>query len=302
MTCTNPVFVSPRGYTGYVRLPGTNLHKVGLFVPCGKCMACRIARSREWSVRLFHELHYHEKSMFLTLTYDDEHLPPHGSLRKSDLTKFWKRLRKRLGNRRIKYFACGEYGSLTERPHYHAVIFGLQFYDLEDQCAVIASWPFCDWNLARVKSCSERVCFESIKYVTRYIQKKLSGSVADSVYIKSRREPPFQVQSSGLGLRFALDNAKQIESKLDITLRGAHVGVPRYYRKKLNIDPGVFRRKAMFANLDFIQSVSVKYPHFRTSLSPTDFLHFCDSVELADAFQRDLNIKARQSLLNPGIF
>ena len=66
----------------------------GLLVPCGKCLACRIARRQEWSMRVIHELAGYKDAVFLTLTYADEHLPPNGSLVVADLQKFIKRLRK----------------------------------------------------------------------------------------------------------------------------------------------------------------------------------------------------------------
>ena len=64
-----------------------SLYPDGLEVPCGKCLACRITKRREWSLRMFHELHYHKDSSFVTLTYDDCNIPHSGSLIKSDLQK-----------------------------------------------------------------------------------------------------------------------------------------------------------------------------------------------------------------------
>ena len=119
MQCTSPI----RLYKGVNSL----VYPDGLVVPCGKCLSCRIAKRREWTMRLWHELPYHQSSIFLTLTYDDDNLPPNASLSKSDLQKFFKRLRKDLSyvDRKIKYFAAGEYGPKTNRPHYHAIVFGL---------------------------------------------------------------------------------------------------------------------------------------------------------------------------------
>ena len=118
MNCISPVRItknlSPSDYPD------------GLLVPCGSCISCRIAKRREWSLRLLHELSYHDDAVFLTLTYDDAHVPPNMSLRKRDLQLFMKRLRiklDRLGIEHcIKYFACGEYGTRTKRPHYHLLL------------------------------------------------------------------------------------------------------------------------------------------------------------------------------------
>lgn len=90
---------------------------------CGQCEPCRASRSREWAGRIMLEAGCHEQNVFLTLTYNDDHLPPDGSLRPTDLQNWLKRVRKSLKHSRLRFFACGEYGSQTERAHYHAVLF-----------------------------------------------------------------------------------------------------------------------------------------------------------------------------------
>lgn len=95
-------------------------------VPCGTCILCRGEQARQWAIRIHHESQLHTTNSFLTLTYNDENLPPHNSLQYKDVQKFWKRLRKALQHR-IRYYAVGEYGSKTLRPHYHACVFGEDF-------------------------------------------------------------------------------------------------------------------------------------------------------------------------------
>ena len=115
-----------------------------LKIPCGRCVGCRLERSRQWANRCMLELQYHESSYFVTLTYDDEHVPVTYysenvdgearsglTLRARDLQLFMKRLRKEHSYERLRFFACGEYGSNSYRPHYHAIIFGLT---LDDFC------------------------------------------------------------------------------------------------------------------------------------------------------------------------
>ena len=81
------------------------------YYACGQCPLCVVRRSREWRDRLMHELDYWSVGgLFITLTYEDSHLPDNGSLSMDDLQRFWKGLRKALGRRKIKYFAVGEYG------------------------------------------------------------------------------------------------------------------------------------------------------------------------------------------------
>lgn len=90
--------------------------------PCGQCMHCRANWSRKWVLRMLLEASTHEASSFLTLTYDDDHLPRDGKLHPRHLTLFLKGARK---NGLIqRYFAVGEYGRRSRRPHYHAILFG----------------------------------------------------------------------------------------------------------------------------------------------------------------------------------
>ena len=130
MTCTSPF-----------KVKSLNGHIVD--VPCGRCMACRIARAREWASRIIHEMDYWDTSIFITLTYNEEYLPKHGSIHKRDLVLFFKRLRRDLerDNRKIKYFASGEYGDKFGRPHYHAIVFGLSLRE-DDKNVVGQNWPY----------------------------------------------------------------------------------------------------------------------------------------------------------------
>lgn len=97
-----------------------------LQVPCGKCHGCRADQSLMWSIRAYHESTLHLKNSFLTLTYDEAHLPSDGKINKKHLQDFFKRARKTM---KLRYIACGEYGEKTHRPHYHAIIFGQDFLD-----------------------------------------------------------------------------------------------------------------------------------------------------------------------------
>jgi len=112
-------------------------------IPCGQCIGCRLAYSRQWANRCMLELEYHDSAYFVTLTYDEAHVPKHYypdpetgealpsmSLCKRDFQLFMKRLRKAFPDDKIRFFAAGEYGTKTFRPHYHAIIFGLHLDDL----------------------------------------------------------------------------------------------------------------------------------------------------------------------------
>lgn len=173
-------------------------------VPCGQCIGCRLERSRQWAIRCLHESSEYNDNCFLTLTYNDDNLPAGGSLNKRDIQLFFKRLRKRFGEG-IRYFQCGEYGSLFFRPHHHAIVFNFDFPDkklwtVRDgvklyRSAILESlWPhgFCTIG---------DVTFESAAYVARYILKKITGPRAEGHY--GDRLPEFITMSRRPGVGFA---------------------------------------------------------------------------------------------------
>lgn len=101
----------------------------GYKCPCGLCMACRINKRRMWTHRMILESYMHSDNSFLTLTYDDEHLPPDGSVNPQTLQLFLKRLRQAISPVKIRFYAVGEYGDKSMRPHYHIALFGYSFPD-----------------------------------------------------------------------------------------------------------------------------------------------------------------------------
>lgn len=210
--------------------------KEGNLFPCGQCMPCKINRTREWTFRLLQEYDaFHQKGLFITLTYDDEHLPDNLSLRKRDFQLFMKRFRKRLNGRFIRYFACGEYGLKRGRPHYHAIIFNVDMFDKQD---IIDSWPYCDWNAlmydprGRGQKAIAYVSHDSIRYVCGYVQKKIYGKGKD-YYTNQGIEPPFQLQSQNLGLSYLEKNVENILINKGVPYKGQIIPIPRYYKKKI---------------------------------------------------------------------
>lgn len=146
-----------------------------LDLPCGKCVGCRLNRSRQWAIRCMHEASLYDKNCFITLTYDDEHLPKNRGLDVSHFQNFMKRLRKEYGQG-IRFFHAGEYGSKTRRPHYHALLFNHDFVDksliavrndhrLYVSPSLQRLWPFGYSSVGDVT-------FESAAYVARYSLKK----------------------------------------------------------------------------------------------------------------------------------
>lgn len=211
-------------------------------VPCGQCLECRIKRAFNWKIRLLHELYSYETACFVTLTYDNEHLPSNGSLVKEDLQKFFKRLRryyqyKNGENAKLKYFACGEYGDLLGRPHYHSIIFGLSPVG-NDRRLIQSAWKFCKWDKISHKSIGT-VTSDSIMYVCGYITKKILGKQSKMAYEDKGLIPPFQLQSQGLGLNYCLSHQELWQEQGFLSFNGKEVGLPRYYKDKINLNDRV---------------------------------------------------------------
>lgn len=225
-------------------------------VPCGKCIECRLDYSRSWAFRMICELQYHETASFLTLTYDDENVPLtdelHMSLRKDDVQRFIKRLRKRLSGIHLMYYAAGEYGCHTFRPHYHMILYGYYpddavFYKFNKFGDVLVTSDF----LSRVWSNGYVVIGEvnqkTCGYVSRYCTKKQVGINAVSTYDAFGIERPFTLASKrpAIGRRWIDDHIDDIAnySKLTIsTADGAFtLHPPKYFYDILSLHyPAVY--------------------------------------------------------------
>lgn len=189
-----------------------NVFKEYVEIPCGRCISCRLRRSREWANRCMLELPYHESSYFVTLTYSDEFVPFSTTLNedgyyrntltlvKKDLQDFIKRLRKNYKyDNHLKYYACGEYGDQTARPHYHLIIFGLKLDDLNFYKT--SSLGFNYYNSEFLRKVWKKghvvvtdVTWETCAYVARYIMKKQLGQNS-WIYDDLDIEPEFTTMS-----------------------------------------------------------------------------------------------------------
>ncbi|QXP08359.1 MAG: replication initiator protein [Arizlama microvirus] len=145
-------------------------------VPCGRCIGCRLDRSRDWALRCVHEASLYEANCFVTLTFDEKFIGD-GSLKVSDFQNFMKRLRQKIAPQKVRFFHCGEYGAKFSRPHHHACLFGYDFPDkilfksgvspLYTSEILSSLWPF---GFSTVGA----VTFDSAAYVARYVMKKWS--------------------------------------------------------------------------------------------------------------------------------
>lgn len=287
MACTSPItgyrsrFVNPKtGKRAIVFSPSDGFKDMEVTVPCGRCLGCRLEHSRQWAVRCVHESQMHRENSFITLTYSPENLPKDHSIHKEELQKFFKRLRKNTG-KRFKYFACGEYGEKNNRPHYHAILFGISFY--EDRYLhtktkngdILYRSPTLEKSWTLGHSLIGEMTFESAAYVARYVMKKRKG---DKDYVDPKTgktnqehymvtdsetgeiyqlEPEFCLSSRGSGKeddpliwRYGLGRAWLEKYKSDtdkdfLTINGNKMSLPRYYDNVLAVEdePDMMERK-----------------------------------------------------------
>lgn len=214
-------------------------------VRCGQCVGCRMQYRHEWAVRMCHEAELHDENSFLTLTYDDEHLPPGGSLNVEDWQKFAKRARKRFG--RFRYYQCGEYGDLG-RPHHHAAIFGRDWGDTRKflKTAPKSKLPLyvCEkltetWGKGAVYI--GELTPESAGYIAGYIYEKVTGEAAKWHYsytcphtgkvTKFKPEYSSQSRKPGIGSAFLERHSEQFYLRDSLTHHGKWTKPPRYYDK-----------------------------------------------------------------------
>lgn len=246
-------------------------------LPCGQCIGCRLARARTWAIRCMHESTLHTENSFLTLTYNNENLPPNGSLRPSDIVKFFKRLRK--SGASIRYLQCGEYGELNLRPHHHAIIFGwcpsdLVLYRAGDiplyQSSFLAKlWPF---GFVSVGS----VTFDSCCYTARYITKKVTGAKAADHY--GDRIPEYVTMSRrpGIGKAFYDKYFSDMYDHDTLVVRDKFViKPPKYYDKLYDIDNPDKMRDIRLKRLE-VAKASPEFDYQRQEV-----LDMCQRLKLA---------------------
>lgn len=203
-------------------------------IPCGQCIGCRLERSRQWAVRCVHEASLHSANSFITLTYRNEDLPGDGSVHPEHFQKFMKRLRKSLPSIKIRFFHCGEYGSMLSRPHYHAIIFGYDFPDkklwtrrhgvnLYRSELLERLWPF---GFSTVGD----VTFESCAYVARYILKKQTGDSKADYYRGRHEEYITMSRRPGIAHDWFVRFASDVFPRDSVVIRNDVIcKPPRYY-------------------------------------------------------------------------
>lgn len=231
MSCSSPLTIFPK----YFDKNGNSEYHRSYGVPCGKCAPCKTSRVSGWRIRLMEEEKVSKNAYFITLTYDTQHVPivstGYMSLKREHLKKFFKNLKRRQDRQKskpkdypnIKYYACGEYGTIKKRPHYHAIIFNL--YDPID---IPKTWKYgkIDVQVPRSEA--------PLAYTANYMSKE--GTPKWKAQLKGI-EPQFSNMSMKLGVSYALDKQNvryhqaDLLNRVFITQKGIKYPMPTYYKK-----------------------------------------------------------------------
>jgi hypothetical protein len=205
-----------------------------IFLPCGKCSECKSKRASEWAIRCKHEIACHDENCFITLTYDEEHLPSH-LIVKDEFQKFMKKVRKKAKSK-LKYIVSHEYGGKSGRPHHHVIIFGWspnhqKFLMAAPQSGepLFTSTEISDlWKngFHSIGEANEKTAYYiaaySLKSSTHHVTDPDTGEyfkVSDSMNVSTR---------PAIGKEYFLNNIEQVLNTSTV--------LPRYYKKLLERD------------------------------------------------------------------
>lgn len=242
-----------------------------MLIPCGQCIGCRIRQREDWTTRIELEARDYPKEevWFITLTYDDDHVPgmivktgeimrkvqytwKAGEKRPSsvqillyeDIQKFLKRLRKAYRGK-LRYFVAGEYGEQTARPHYHMILYGWKPTDLENLYKIHhngyynSKWLADLWGMGQIQIA--QAVPETYRYVAGYVTKKMyeiDGKKANAYYELGQTKP-FACMSlkPGLGDHYYQEHKKEIwrQGYIQCT-NGKKAQIPRYYEKQMEAE------------------------------------------------------------------
>lgn len=288
--CANPIFIS----------------KVGQRVPCGQCIQCRVKRTSEWTLRLEHEVFMAGGlACFVTLTYDDDHVmynisdgSPVMTLEKSHFQKYMKRLRKKYTDRKITYFAVGEYGEKKGRPHYHIILIGLDWTDQKIHDDIINSWNDEKGLIGSVdiSMFNSTTC----RYVTDYIQKTyIADKKLEREYYKGAQKP-FQLQSKGIGLDYIRLDSEHMKTTGKVIYHGKEIPLPRYYYNKIQPNEKVkLNNKA-----SLVKKLCKAYDKniLKNMFGQSDFSGlYLDQKFFLELNQKEINMRSKRNLKRRGV-
>ena len=216
----------------FITQDGTGINKKYQLIQCGKCIGCRLDYSRDWATRGYLEMMNSKNNYFVTLTYDNEHLPVpkqmtiektgeiitewdmkrfgidwNGTLVKKDIEQFMDTLRHKMArdpynHRGIRYCLCGEYGELNRRPHYHIILFNCPLPIESFYCPRLKWEEAIYYQNTIIEECWTKgisnitqCSWNTIAYVARYITKKQYGEHSQEHYARLGQIPEFMQMS-----------------------------------------------------------------------------------------------------------
>lgn len=202
-----------------------------------------------------HEASLYKRNSFITLTYNDENLPQRGQLEHDYFQKFMKRLRRRNEGKIIRYYMGGEYGSLEDRPHFHALLFNHDWDDkrhfkttgsgesISTSAELESLWPY-------GFSSTGEATFESAAYIARYCLQKRTGPDAEEHYKRFDHMGEYQLNpeynrmstDGGIGKDWYKFYGNDVHTYDYIVVNGKETNVPKYYDRLLKRkDPELMR-------------------------------------------------------------
>lgn len=287
--------------------------------PCRQCQLCRQNKRRQKTTRMALEARNWNDSLFVTLTYDDEHLPTQymdpntgqyffhdgGVLCPPDLRLFINKIRVKLPPKSFRYFACGEYGDETFRPHYHLVFFG--FSKAKHESLIRESWsepyskiPFCSPDRLDVQV--PKSDWDVAQYCCSYIMKRMTNASDPRL---ENRTPEFFRSSKGIGLSFVDDYVRALQTQSgnaytarmediprSILLNGKNLPLDRYMQEKIlnALDPDQKIKKARLTKFEKSMSSLRTRASIRKKIDP-------GQVSLSD-LANQLQLETAQAVKN----
>jgi hypothetical protein len=207
-------------------------------------------------MRCLHEAQLHDDNCFITLTFSPEEIAKREnpySLDVRDFQLFMKRLRKHFKSKKIRFYHCGEYGEKYGRPHYHAILFGIDFPDKVLHTVNNGNRLYVSETLQKLwpygYSSIGDMTFESAAYVARYCMKKITGDAAEEHYAiidsetgeyLGQKKPEYATMSRRPGIAAGwFDKYKgDVYPKDYLTLNGKKMRPPKFYDRYLEkLDP-----------------------------------------------------------------
>lgn len=293
--CNSPEFISYEYYQDLNEKLKKQTNKYGerigyKLIPCGKCIACRKQERYSWATRIELEAKQYNTNYFITLTYNEEniYIPDYtinqktgeiyendgswqGSLNKKDLQQFIKSTRnyfqRDFNLEGTKFYACGEYGEIGDRPHYHIILMNCPDLDKEYVTKNIYTNSRLEkiWHkgFISIGECN----WDSIGYTAGYCQKKLFGEYKEEYYGKKGQIPIFANMSRrpGIGRTYFEENKDKIyEFDEIINSKGQSQRPPAYFDRLMDIG-----EKDVIDNIREIRETNA-YNKYKVKMSQTD--------------------------------